>query len=697
MRAPRLVGLFMAGALLATVPSAYAQNPFVIDGVVPANGSTPDPPERTDPFGSVAELGPDNSNTTKVGVINRPQPPMLDFESNNGQTDLRRTWLETKKAANGHIWLYFAWERDANSGSGFISIEFEQNPLAAACNYATTGIDFIKPESAAETALINACNPWAGRKAGDFMLLWDQSGSSQTILKRVFSGTAPLLTLGGSTTLGTAVAAFSADGFRGEMAIDLTVDVFTAGCQNFANIIPGTVTGNSDTADYKDTVLARFDPVSNCGTLTVKKVTTPAGGTGSFVYTVDRPGSAPLDFKSPTPSTTYSDTLTGDGDADTYTGVREAQDFRLAETAPASPWQLDSIACVFVNSSGQSTGAAGNGTAFTVEAGRTTLCTITNKRLQGKLTVIKTVINDNGGTKTASQFSISLGDNPTTPKVINGSPTPGESFTYDVGQTFNVVEDPTTAVGYSMSTTGTCSGTIASGSDFTCTVINDDIAPSLTLIKVVTNDNGGTAAVTAFTLKATMGGVDVLSGTSGVNSASIPTFSAGTYSLSETAAAAVLSDYENKGWVCVGGSQTGANITLGLGQSATCTVTNDDKAATTSLATVMSWILKDSVTLTGFRTGANTGSIIFTLYQGTTCVPTGTPGQTSTQIAQETIPNINQGGTFNTPTGKTVLESDITGNPRSKTFSWVVKYTGDVNNLASETACGDERHTITIP
>jgi hypothetical protein len=181
--------------------------------------------------------------------------------------------MQTAKAVDGKLWLYFAWERDANNGSGFIAFEFQQGQLAAACNYTASGIDMVKPQSAAETTLINGCNPWAARQAGDFMILWDQSGSALNITKRVYNGVA----FGPPQPLGSADPAISADGFRGEAAINLTDDVFPPGgsCVNFANIIPGTVTGNSDTADYKDTVLAPFPDISNCGSITVTKVTEP--------------------------------------------------------------------------------------------------------------------------------------------------------------------------------------------------------------------------------------------------------------------------------------------------------------------------------------------------------------------------------------------------------------------------------------
>ena len=69
-------------------------------------------------------------------------------------------------------------------------------------------------------------------------------------------------------------AAYSADGFRGEAAVDLTATIFggSTACRTFANTIPSTVTGNSDTADYKDTILKTAPPITNCNSTTV---TTP--------------------------------------------------------------------------------------------------------------------------------------------------------------------------------------------------------------------------------------------------------------------------------------------------------------------------------------------------------------------------------------------------------------------------------------
>lgn len=51
--------------------------------------------------------------------------------------------------------------------------------------------------------------------------------------------------------------------------------------------------------------------------------------------------------------------------------------------------------------------------------------------------------------------------------------------------------------------------TLDEGDDITCTFTNDDIAPKLTLVKTITNDNGGNAQPNDF--KLTIGGAATLS------------------------------------------------------------------------------------------------------------------------------------------------------------------------------------------
>src|SRR5688500_12603680 len=150
-----LVRSVIAMALVGVVAGrASAQNPFAVDGTITdANNSgvAPGALKTTDPNGSTKELGPLNGSTTKIGVIHTAPLPMLGLTNPNGQVDLNTIYTQTAVAANGDIWFYFAWARDANTGSGFLSIELQQSPVGPGCDYATASTD----------SLIANCNPWA--------------------------------------------------------------------------------------------------------------------------------------------------------------------------------------------------------------------------------------------------------------------------------------------------------------------------------------------------------------------------------------------------------------------------------------------------------------------------------------------------------------------------------------------------------
>jgi hypothetical protein len=96
-------------------------------------------------------------------------------------------------------------------------------------------------------------------------------------------------------------------------------------------------------------------------------------------------------------------------------------------------------------------------------------------------------------------------------------------------------------------------------------------APSLFLHKSVINDNGGTAGAGDWILAASG---DLLGFTDSGDSTLWHTVTSGVgYTLSETGPAG----YKKVGWSCIGGSLTSGNvITLTSGESATCTIVNDD-------------------------------------------------------------------------------------------------------------------------
>src|SRR6185503_4733537 len=118
---------------------------------------------------------------------------------------------------------------------------------------------------------------------------------------------------------------------------------------------------------------------------------------------------------------------------------------------------------------------------------------------------------------------------------------------------------------------------LALGQSANCTITNDDQPAHLTLTKVVVNNNGGAAVAADFTLSAA--GPTPIAGAGGVSQ----DVSAGSYALSET----TKPGYTASAWSCTGGTQTGSTVALALGQSATCTITNDDQPAHLTLTKVV--------------------------------------------------------------------------------------------------------------
>lgn len=209
--------------------------------------------------------------------------------------------------------------------------------------------------------------------------------------------------------------------------------------------------------------------------------------------------------------------------------------------------------------------------SVTLTSGQDLTCTFTNTRDTGTLRVVKEVINDNGGILEAKDFSFQVDTDPTISFEADGS---NDLIKYAGGIDYDITEPA--ANGYSTSYNNCTDVVVPKNGVATCTITNDDIGPSLTLIKTVTNDNGGSAIPSNWTLTAT--GPTTISGAGSV--ASDNTFSAGTYTLSESAGP---SGYSAGDWNCTGVTNIENQITLGINQSAVCTINNDDIAPTLKL------------------------------------------------------------------------------------------------------------------
>ncbi|WP_269930950.1 DUF7507 domain-containing protein [Aminobacter sp. HY435] len=253
--------------------------------------------------------------------------------------------------------------------------------------------------------------------------------------------------------------------------------------------------------------------------------------------------------------------------------------YTLSEDAVAS-YTSDQYSCAVDGA------AAVVGNSLSLANGQNAICTITNDDIGPKLTLLKSVTNDNGGTAVAADFTLTA-TGPVSISGIAGSAAVTDASvgvgTYTLGE----VNSPGyTTWDYSCVVNGAApvSGNtvaLALGDEAVCTVVNDDQPARLTLAKTVVNDNGGAAVPADFTLSAT--GPTPISGVSGNAAVTAVAVDAGSYTLSE----ANLPGYTAGTYSCVvngGAAVSGSNLALVPGDVAVCSVTNDDEAARLTLA-----------------------------------------------------------------------------------------------------------------
>ncbi|WP_167880272.1 collagen-binding domain-containing protein [Nocardioides guangzhouensis] len=207
---------------------------------------------------------------------------------------------------------------------------------------------------------------------------------------------------------------------------------------------------------------------------------------------------------------------------------------------------------------------------------------------EAHLTLVKEVVNDDGGTAGPGDWTLSA--TPSDPNEALSGVTGDASITGAAvapgDWTLAEADGPD---GY-VAGTWTCDGgdvadgvvTLADGDDVTCTVVNDDDGPGpepgawLTLVKRVVNDDRGRAEPTDWTLSATRGG-RVVSGVTGQFEDVGVT--PGRWTLAESDGPG---GYVAGPWRCDRGSLSGDVLTIPRGARVTCTIVNDDRGAASS-------------------------------------------------------------------------------------------------------------------
>uniref|UniRef100_UPI0012E9E5E4 DUF11 domain-containing protein n=1 Tax=Microbacterium karelineae TaxID=2654283 RepID=UPI0012E9E5E4 len=266
--------------------------------------------------------------------------------------------------------------------------------------------------------------------------------------------------------------------------------------------------------------------------------------------------------------------LTAEG-PDTVTGISGTDEVTEVPVDAGAYELSEDVAAGYTPSAWVCEGGSLDGSTLTIANGQSAVCEIVNDDIAPTLTLVKTVVNDHGGTATVDDFPLTA-EGPATVTGISGTDdvtnvvVPAGS--YDLSE----VEVAGYAAGDWSCTGGALDGsTVALGlaADVTCEIVNDDIAPTLTLVKEISNDHGGQATTSDFVLTAE--GPVTISGVSGTPEVTGQVVEAGDYVLSEDGPSA----YTGAGWSCTAGSLEGETLTLGIAQHATCTILNDDDPA----------------------------------------------------------------------------------------------------------------------
>ncbi len=177
------------------------------------------------------------------------------------------------------------------------------------------------------------------------------------------------------------------------------------------------------------------------------------------------------------------------------------------------------------------------------------------------ITVTKQIVNDNGGNNVVGDYQLFLTDGFATIPVTSGVAT-----VVPVG---NYVVTETGIAGYAASFAGPdCNGvgqvTLLQGENKACTIVNNDIAPNITLVKVV----NGPANPSIFGLS--VDGFLVQNNTATTTSANVP------HTISELSfpgySFTSMTGSSNYGQSCP--AVLGGTVTLAEGEAIVCTITN---------------------------------------------------------------------------------------------------------------------------
>ena len=366
--------------------------------------------------------------------------------------------------------------------------------------------------------------------------------------------------------------------FSFDIAPGAISESFEADCSNLIAVAPGTYSVTEDAAaGYATTYANNLNANANCNSLAVgsgdtvvctitnndigatltvtKVVTNDDGGTkGCADFTFQVNGGAATAFE-----------------AD-CTNVLSVNAGNYSVTEPA----VSGYATTYANS----LNGNANCTSLAIGLGGNATCTITNNDQQGTLTVTKVVVNDDGGTLGCSDFSFQINGGAATAFEADCT----NAISVDAGN-YSVTEPPVsgyaTTYANSANANPNCTNlAVGLAGSATCTVTNDDEPGSLTVTKVVINDDGGTKDCEDFTFQVNGGAATAFE----ADCTNVIEVDAGSYSVTEPAVGGYATTYANS----LNANANCTSLAIGLDGSATCTITNNDQPGTLTVTKVVS-------------------------------------------------------------------------------------------------------------
>ena len=304
----------------------------------------------------------DNAQTT---VVTGSIPP--------NKNDLTRFYEASELGANNHTYLYLAWERLVNIGNANLDFEINQHTTTG---FTSTTTGPVTLNRTAGDLLVTYDFGGSGTPTLG-LLFWLTSGAGNTVSQCFSANSLPcwgnrlnLTAAGvaeGAVNTGTIAEPIAGGnltaGLFGEAAIDLTAaGVFPPGtCEAFGSTFVKSRSSSSFTAELKDFIAPVAVNISNCGSITIHKVT--ENGDDTFGYTTTG-GLDPSTFS------------LSNGDSQPYTGLPTGS-YSVTENLTAAQvtagWTLTSLVCT-----GGTTTTSGSTANITLGAGDNVDCTYTN-------------------------------------------------------------------------------------------------------------------------------------------------------------------------------------------------------------------------------------------------------------------------------------------------------------------------------